>query len=186
MQRTFQMLGWLAYPLLIYFGLQLLQPRYVALLLGAALLLRRRGDMRRLMAGLSRLDHAILLCLLGLAGMTALINSELLLRLYPAAVAGGMLLLFAMSLHTPPSMIERFARLSQPDLPPEGVRYTRRVTQAWCLFLAANMLVALYTALYSSRDIWALYNGLIVYVLMGIMFAGEWLVRKYVLRPQVQ
>jgi uncharacterized membrane protein len=184
MQRTLQTLGWLAYPLLIYFGLQVLQPRYVALLLAAAMLLRRRQQMQRLMAGLTRLDRTILVCLLGLAGLTAIVNSELLLRLYPAAVAAGVFLLFATSLHTPPSMIERFARLQQPDLPPEGVRYTRKVTQVWCVFLILNSLTALYTALYSSREVWSLYNGLIVYVLMGLLFAGEWLIRKYIVKPQ--
>jgi uncharacterized membrane protein len=184
MLRILQTLGWLAYPLLIYFGLQLLEPRYVAILLGAVLLLRRRRDMHKLMTGLSRLDRAILLCLLAFAAVTATTNSELLLRLYPAAVSSGVLLLFAVSLHTPPSMVERFARLQQPDLPPEGVRYTRRVTQIWCIFLAANALTALYTALFASRDAWALYNGLIAYVLMGLLFAGEWIVRKYLFKPQ--
>ncbi|HEY1181967.1 MAG TPA: hypothetical protein VN066_08830 [Rhodocyclaceae bacterium] len=185
MYRTFLALGWLAYPLLIYFGLHVLQPRYVALLLAAGLLLRRRRQMQRFMADLTRLDQTILFCLLGLAGLTAVVNSELLLRLYPAAVATGVLLLFATSLHAPPSMIERFARLQQPDLPPEGVRYTRKVTQVWCAFLALNSLTALYTALFSSREVWSLYNGLIAYVLMGALFAGEWLVRKYIVKPQV-
>lgn len=184
MHRTLLALGWLAYPLLIYFGLQVLQPRYVALLLAAGLLLRRRQQMQRLMAGLTRLDRIILVCLLALAGLTAVVNSELLLRLYPAAVAAGVLLLFATSLHAPPSMIERFARLQQPDLPPAGVRYTRKVTQVWCAFLALNSLIALYTGLFSSREVWSLYNGLIAYLLMGTLFAGEWLVRKYVVKPE--
>jgi uncharacterized membrane protein len=184
MQRTFLALSWLAYPLLIYFGLQILQPRYVALLLAAGLLLRRHQQMQRLMADLTRLDRIILICLLGLAGMTAVVNSELLLRLYPAAVTAGVLLLFAASLYTPPSMIERFARLQHPDLPPEGVRYTRKVTQVWCAFLTLNSLIALYTGLFSSREVWSLYNGLIAYMLMGVLFAGEWLVRKYFVKPQ--
>lgn len=184
MRRALQLLGWLAYPLLIYFGLQVLQPRVMALLLAAILVLRRHDDMRRLMAGLSRLDRTILACLLALAGLTALSNSELLLRLYPAAISGGVTLLFAMSLRQAPSMIERFARLREPHLPPAGVRYTRRVTQTWCAFLAANSLVALYTALFASRQVWSLYNGLIAYLLMGTLFAGEWLVRKFIVKQQ--
>lgn len=182
MQRTLQALGWLAYPLLIYFGLHLLQPRYVALLLAAAMLLRRRREMQRFMTGLSWIDRLVMAVLLCLAGMTAIVNSELLLRLYPAAVAAGMLLIFAMSLYSPPSMIERFARLQQPNLPPAGVRYTRRVTQAWCVFLVVNTSIALYTALFAGIDTWSLYNGLIAYLLMGAMFGGEWLVRKYLVK----
>lgn len=177
-----QALLWLAYPLLILFGLQLLEPRYVALLLGLTLLLRQRRDAGRLLAGLSRIDRAVLVALLALAGVTALTNSETLLRLYPAAVNVGMLLLFGLSLSKPPSMVERFARLREPDLPPAGVRYTRRVTQVWCLFFIANGGVATYTALQTSREIWTLYNGFIAYLLMGALFAGEWLVRRRLVR----
>lgn len=169
---------WLVYPLAIFFGLQAFEPRYVALLLGVALLLRRRSDASRLLAGLSRINLAVLVALFALAGITALTNSETLLRLYPAAVSLGMLLLFGLSLKFPPSMVERFARLTEPDLPPAGVLYTRRVTQVWCAFFIANGGVSIYTALQSSREAWALYNGIIAYLLMGALFAGEWLIRR--------
>lgn len=75
-------------------------------------------------------------------------------------------------------MIERFARLRHPDLPEAGVHYTRQVTQVWCGFFFVNALVAAWTAVAVSREAWALYNGLIAYVLMGTLFAGEWLVRQ--------
>ena len=114
-----------------------------------------------------------------LAASTAVSNSELLLRLYPAAVNLGMLLLFGASLRFPPSMIERFARLGETDLPPAAIAYTRRVTQIWCAFFVGNGAFAIYTALFASRDDWALYNGLIAYLLMGALFAGEWLFRRY-------
>jgi uncharacterized membrane protein len=37
--------------------------------------------------------------------------------------------------------------------------------------------MALYTALFTSMATWTLYNGLIAYLLMGLLFAGEYLVR---------
>jgi uncharacterized membrane protein len=36
--------------------------------------------------------------------------------------------------------------------------------------------------MYTSLEVWALYNGLLAYLLMGAMFAGEWLVRRKVMR----
>ena len=177
-----QALMWLAYPLAIFFGLHFFEPRYVALLLATALLLRRHRDAGRLLAGLTRVDLALLVTLLGLAALTALTNSELLLRLYPAAMNLGMLLLFGLSLKYPPPMVERFARLSDPALPAAAVRYTRRVTQVWSVFFIVNGSIATYTALHSTREIWALYNGLIAYVLMGVLFATEWLVRRRFVR----
>lgn len=177
--KLMQALLWLVYPLVIFFGLQILEPRYVAILLGFALLLRRRHDASQLLSGLSLIDLSVLLALLTLACIAAINNSETLLRLYPAAMNLGLLLIFGLSLKYTPSMVERFARLREPNLPPEGVHYTRRVTQVWCAFFIGNGTIAAYTALHSSRETWALYNGLIAYLLMGILFSGEWLIRRH-------
>jgi uncharacterized membrane protein len=186
-KQLLQGLAWLIYPLAIFFGLSFMEPRYVALLLAGGLLLRRHKDAARLLSGASSADLAVLLALLLLAGLTAWSNSELLLRLYPAAMNAGMLLLFGLSLLRPPSMVERFARLGEPDLPPAGVRYTRQVTAVWCVFFVFNGAVAFASALYASREFWALYNGFITYLLMGVLFAGEWLCRRYFLaRSSVQ
>lgn len=181
--RVLQVLLWITYPALIYFGLQVLEPRYIAVLLALLLILRRRQSAARLLSGLSRADVFILVCLLAWTGITAMANNETLLRLYPAATNLGMLLLFGLSLKFPPSMIERIARLREPELPPDGVRYTQRVTQVWCAFFVANGLFACYTALYASRETWALYNGFIAYLLMGTLLAGEWLVRRRITPP---
>ena len=172
---------WLIYPLAIFYGLSFMEPRYVALLLAVTLLLRRYKDAARLLSGASRADLIVVAALLALAAMTVWSNSELLLRFYPAAMNAGMLVLFGLSLRRPPSMVERFARLREPDLPPAGVRYTRQVTCLWCLFFVFNGAVAAASAIYASRELWALYNGFIAYLLMGALFAGEWLCRRYFL-----
>ena len=178
LKRLLPLLSWLLYPIAIFFGLRIAEPRHVALVLIAVLLMRRSRQASRLLASLSRVDLAILGGLLLLAGVTAATNSELLLRLYPAAVNLGMLLLFGGSLLAPPSMVERFARLGDPDLPAAAIAYTRRVTQLWCVFFVGNGAAAAYTALFASRNDWALYNGFIAYLLMGALFAGEWLYRR--------
>jgi uncharacterized membrane protein len=116
-----------------------------------------------------------LLALLSFAG-----NALLPLKLYPALVNAVFLVLFGISLRHPPSAVERIARLTEPDLPAAAVPYTRRVTQVWCLFFLGNGAVALATALWASNHAWALYNGLISYLLMGALFGGEWLVRRRV------
>ncbi len=169
---------WIAYPALVLGGLQVLEPRYLALLFPALLLLRHRHTSSHLLASLSRPKRTILVAILLLSAATALTNSELLFRFYPLVINLGMLLLFGQSLVHPPSMIERFARLAQADLPPAAVRYTRRVTQIWCAFFVFNGVLATATALWASREIWGLYNGLIAYLLMGALFIGEWLLRR--------
>jgi uncharacterized membrane protein len=178
-KAALQLLPWLIYPLAIFFGLRLTEPRYVAAVLAIALLLRQRRQAAKILAGLTRVDLSVVAGLLALAATTTVTNSELLLRLYPVAVNAGMLLVFGTSLAYPPSMIERFARLSEPALGPAAIVYTRQVTRIWCAFFVANGAVAGYTALYASRDAWALYNGLIAYLLMGSLFAGEWIYRRF-------
>ena len=109
----------------------------------------------------------------------AAVNAELSVRLYPAFMNLAMLTAFAVTLWKPPSMIESFARITEPDLPQSGVRYTRAVTVVWVAFLALNGSVALWTALYGSWRIWTLYNGVVAYLAMGALLAGEYVVRQH-------
>ncbi|MGO2055828.1 MAG: hypothetical protein ACTH2G_08900 [Halomonadaceae bacterium] len=74
-------------------------------------------------------------------------------------------------------VIERLARLREPELPAAGIRYTRNVTWAWCGFFILNGAIASWTALYASLATWTLYNGAISYGLIAVMFTGEWLIR---------
>jgi uncharacterized membrane protein len=170
------------YPLLIFAGLQFFDPRTVALAVLLALALRYRAHVARLLGAFS-VAQFVALAIPPLLGLAVLVtNSETLLRLYPSAISASMLIVFGVTLLRPPSMVERFARLSEPQLSPASVRYTRHVTQVWCGFFAANGAVAAYTAAFASREGWALYNGLVAYLLMGTLFAGERLVRRRVMR----
>lgn len=162
----------LAYPFAVWLGGHVIEPRLLACGVLAALAVRiftvkERGGIKLVIA-----VAALLLAVLAL-----LSNAWLPLKLYPVLVNAGMLALFTYSLRFPPSAIERIARLQEPDLPAHGVAYTRRVTQVWCVFFLLNGSIALATALWMTSDIWALYNGVIAYALMGLLFAGEYAVR---------
>lgn len=113
-----------------------------------------------------------------LVGVSVVSEAELGLRAYPVLVNLAMLSVFATSLWHGMPVIERLARLQEPDLPPAGVRYTRQVTRVWCGFFIFNASIASWTALYADLATWTLYNGLISYALMGLLFSGEWLVRR--------
>ncbi len=162
----------LLYPLAIWLGHGRLEPRWLAcvLLLAAA----SRLPALRINAA-ARWTVAGALLLVALAVWS---NVLLPLKLYPVLVNMAFLAAFGYSLTTPVSMVERMARLREPDLPPEGVAYTRRVTQAWCVFFVFNGSVALASALWASEAVWSLYNGVIAYGLMGLMFGGELLLRR--------
>lgn len=123
---------------------------------------------------------------LTLAALSALLDSEEPALLYPVAVNALMLGVFGASLLSKRTVVERLARMRHPDLPPEGVRWCRGVTLAWCAFFVGNGLTALATVLSGDRNLWALWNGLVSYVLIGVMFAGELLLRTLVERRRAR
>lgn len=166
----------LLYPVAVYFGLQHFDPRSLVLLLVLLAGLRLLSDRE------SPLNGRLLLPVFAVLVLWILLsNSALGLKLYPVLMNLSLLLLFAWSLRHPPSMIERMARLRQPDLPAQARSYTRRVTQLWCGFFLVNGSIALATV-WASDELWVLYNGLIAYVLMGLLLGGEWLVRQRAMR----
>lgn len=112
-------------------------------------------------------------------------NSALFLKLYPLAVCGTFFFVFAMSLASPPNIIFRFATLQDKSIlgsPFKGrvEAYCKKVTLVWCGFFILNSLAAAWTAFYGSERAWAVYNGGLSYIIMGLIFAVEFFIRKKV------
>lgn len=163
----------LAYPVLVYLAMGRFEPRWLSLLLFTLALLRALSTRQPLWWAAAAGTGL-------LAVLATVLNQALPLKLYPALVNMVMLAVFGTSLRFGPPLVERLARLQEPDLPAFAVAYTRRVTQVWRGFFVLNGSLALLTALYASDRVWMLYNGLLAYVMMGVLFAGEWLVRRRV------
>lgn len=165
----------IAYPLVWYFGREQGYFVYLAVLMCALWLIRAYTQKERGQKAVSCLVAAFFAIVL-------LLRAPQSMYWYPVWVNILMLALFGGSLFARQSLVERMARLQDPDLPAAGVRYTRRVTQMWCLFFIVNGTIA--AALIGAQyyDAWALYTGVIAYILMAILGGGEWLYRKYVLK----
>jgi uncharacterized membrane protein len=152
-------------------------PMAVTLALVAVLIVRSLGGFA---GGANLMPTWLALSVTGVMAALTFINADLAMRSYPVLMNAAMLMIFACSLLRPPTVIERLARLVEPELPDSGVRYTRTVTWVWCWFFVLNGAVAMWTVLYASLEVWALYNGFIAYILMGLLFAGEFAVRRIV------
>jgi len=162
----------IAYPFLIYWGLQ----HYEASSLLPLLLLLL--GLRWILGGKS-FERSMLIAIMALLVFIALVwGHQLGLKFYPVMVNLGFLGLFAGSLVFPPPIVERMARIQDPDLSPRGVAYTYKVTWVWIVFFILNGSIAALTAIWGSDEIWVLYNGFIAYLLIGILVAGEWLIRR--------
>lgn len=165
------------YPFLVYASRDHVQPRHLALLLAAVFLLRAARARRSRAGGpWAALASACVLFMLA-AGLS---NEPGMLLAYPVFVSLLFLCVFAHSLARPPTVVERLARLQDPRLPPRGVAYTRKVTLAWCVFFIANASLSAGTAWHGDPWVWSLYNGVVSYALMGMLMAGEMLVRRKV------
>ncbi|HET6438010.1 MAG TPA: hypothetical protein VFG59_08110, partial [Anaeromyxobacter sp.] len=166
----------LGYPLLVVGSVALLGARVAALVLLGLFLLGRARTLRR------DLSRARALAALGASAAVLLLTAAVLddprfLLAYPSLVNAVLLVQFGWSLRGVP-MAERFARLEVKDLSPAEIRYCRRVTLVWCAFFALNGGAATALAVLAPRMWWAAYTGGLAYVLMGLLFAAEYVVRK--------
>lgn len=95
---------------------------------------------------------------------------------YPAIVSFAFFAAFLISLGRTP-LVEVFARRMDGDLDERGVAYCRKATVAWTVFLGVHFAVSAATV-FMPLKAWAAYNGFFAYILIGAMFAGEFIARK--------
>ena len=164
------------YPFLVWFAHDYLQPRDLALVMAGLFLLR---TVLHKQAKAKLWVPLYLVCALFML-LTAYINQTTWLWAYPVFISMVFFTVFIYSLCYPPPIIERLARLEDPDLPPKGVAYTRKVTQVWSGFFLLNASLSLLTIWYGEQWLWNLYNGGIFYVLMGLLMAVEMFIRRKV------
>lgn len=102
-----------------------------------------------------------------------------LLLLVPTLVNGVLLFSFGRTLVYPPTVIEKFAGTMTKDLSGNEVLYCKNVTVVWCLFFTLNGSMALFLAFFFSLEVWTLYNGVVAYGLMGLLFLVEFIYRHW-------
>ncbi|MFM2587768.1 hypothetical protein [Vibrio sp. TBV020] len=169
----------LAYPFAIYFGIERYGISLVGIILIFALGIRLLSVQRTQLKELKSVAQISAIIGISLVGLSILFKQHGWMTFYPVVVNLCMLIVFASSFKQPQTIIERLARLQEPNLPESGVVYTRKVTAIWCGFFILNGLIALYTC-FQSLEIWTLYNGFISYVLAGLLMAVEWVVRQFI------
>ena len=165
-----------AYPIAVYFGLRSLSPLTMVAVLPVLIVLRlvfrpRNGTAR---------DIADVFLLAGGLALVVAVSSPLVgLKFYPIFISLGLAGFFGYTLLRPPTIIERIARIREADVTDAALPYFFKVTTAWVCFFLVNAGLSAWTALDGSLELWTLYNGLISYVLMGGLFAIEFVIRRF-------
>lgn len=133
-----------------------------------------------------------------LAGILCFVfNKKIFLKLYSVVISATMLFVFGSSLFFKPNIIFRFACLGDKSVKgssfePQVNSYCKKVTVVWCVFFVLNGSVSAFTALHDfgndalNDKIWSVYNGGISYIIMGLLFAVEFLVRKMVDKKMIK
>lgn len=133
-----------------------------------------------------------------LAGILCFVfNEKIFLKLYSVVINATLLCVFGSSLIFKPNIIFRFACIGDKSIKNSTYEknvdsYCKKVTIVWCVFFVANGSISAVTALYNfgnaelNDKIWSIYNGGISYILMGLLFAVEYLVRMQVDKKMVK
>lgn len=193
--RVLLAIALLAYPFVVYFFLDRLGPLalagFFALVTTTRLVLAKHISRNLILLGVAAI---VALCL-----ATLWLQNAIAIKLYPVALSSVGALWCAYTLWTPPSAIERLLNIvsqSRAGLPaqmrdripfdaqglsPSLVQrvYMRRLTAVWLVFFLGNGLASAITALLESTATWALYNGLISYLIAGVLLVGEFFYRPY-------
>ncbi|MFO1076612.1 MAG: hypothetical protein U1E73_02680 [Planctomycetota bacterium] len=174
----------IAYPVVVWLGLSgaaegRSSARGIALLLLAVIAPAVFAGMRRSQRQAVRGLAAVPLVTVGALALAAALNASDCLLAVPVAINAVLLVAFGSTLRAGAMpMIERFACLQDPELSPAKQRWCRAWTFVWCLFFVLNGGAALGLAWLAPMQWWAVYNGLVAYVLIGALLALEWVLRR--------
>jgi uncharacterized membrane protein len=167
------------YPPIVWFALTRFGPRGAALTLLACVLVVALVARPRRAVRAARTLGVLPFVTAGALGLAALLDAGGLVLAVPAFAHLLFLVTFGATLRPGAMpMVERFARLELTDPTPAQLAWCRMWTWIWCGFFAANAAVVVWLAAANAIDAWAFHTGFLGYVLCGVLFAVEFVLRK--------
>ena len=122
------------------------------------------------------------LALIALVGAAAASGERVFLLLVPCWVQVALARMFWRSVRDGESIFERVAFGIQPYAPDFIRPYCRRSTSVWAAYFLANALVIAALAVFGPLAWWRNFTGWIVWLAMGALAAGDYVVRKLYFR----
>ena len=171
----------IAYPAIVFFLRGAVDPALFILLALTIVALRLTLGNN----GLGGWRPALIAAAAALVGM-ALVDSTLAARAYPVLISLAAAAVFAVTLFQPSSLVERFALASGQRWSADLRIYCRNVTVIWVLWLGINAAVAARLAFDHDDAAWALWTGVLSYLVSAALLGGEWMVRRAVAGRQAR
>jgi uncharacterized membrane protein len=95
----------------------------------------------------------------------------------------GLLIWFGASLRSGrESVVTGFARQMRRTMPPDVIRYTRKVTAAWCMFFAGQIVLSLALLLAAPAEVWSGFVTVWNLPLVLAMILAEFICRMILFR----
>jgi uncharacterized membrane protein len=165
----------LGYPLLISVGMAIGRPRLTVVIVALVMLVPAALAWRSGLRGDSLWRLTEIGLVMAFLLVAAFVNDEHVFRLGPALTNVAMLLSFGRTLVSGPSLVESIARRVRHGgpLPDGAVSYCWRLTALWCVFFGLNAAFITWLAFYASLASWALYTGVLAYLIAGGLFMAE-------------
>ena len=174
MIKCLSTLSLLCYPLLVYLAIHF-GITWAIILIFAVLMSKRSiqayRSQRWQLASLWLLATVIVLT-------SGYFSHQLTAKLLPVVINSLLCALTWSTLFSKRPLIERFARITYPELPEFLVPYCRCVTQVWTIFFGLQALITLTLAYFASTGLWTLYTSIISYLLIVGLLLGEYGFRR--------
>ena len=128
-------------------------------------------------------------------------KNSTLIKLYPVTISAVFLIIFGSSLFSQTPIVFKFATLQDKSIAGSSYEnkvksYCRKVTIVWCVFFILNGSTAAFLGYLgkifpsipkkTADAICYTYTGVISYILMGLLFAVEFIVRKMVDKKMIK
>jgi len=131
----------------------------------------------------------LILCVIG--ALSLCLNDEIVIKLYPALADLAYLTIMISSLIFPPPLayyfIDIFDKSMKTVIPKQKFDlYCFRASIVWCVYFVLDGIVATLTTFYMDSLNWGIYNAGITYIIMALIFAGEFIILKIKLKKYSQ
>ena len=120
--------------------------------------------------------------ILGVVAIIVLVTqSELVLRFYPVVMTAVFLVVFGVPLLKGKPIITRFAMMMDPAIathPGRGIleRCCKGLNIAWCVHIIISLGINIAICFGSTLEVWAIYNTVVSYVVIGLLVSLQFLV----------
>jgi uncharacterized membrane protein len=117
-------------------------------------------------------------------------KTPLVLKMYPALADVTYIVIFVTSLYIPPPLVCYFIEIFDKSIkgkiePKIFDEYCRMATIVWIIFFVFDGIISVLTVFFVSDLIWGIYNGGITYVIMGLIFVGEFVAVKLIAKRKI-